>query len=99
MTFQAALAALDTPGGRSQQSQKVVTPLSEVIGRNLKVALANSTRSHDPDLQALTASPQLSKETHRAVQNTPYRLHSQVHTLTSPSTQFLKCLCDVCVCL
>ncbi|KAM9417525.1 DNA topoisomerase 2-binding protein 1-A-like [Salvelinus alpinus] len=64
----AALAALDTPGGRSQQSQKVVTPLSEVIGRNLKVALANSTRSHDPDLQAFTASPQLSKETHRAVE-------------------------------
>uniref|UniRef100_A0A674AS52 DNA topoisomerase II binding protein 1 n=1 Tax=Salmo trutta TaxID=8032 RepID=A0A674AS52_SALTR len=62
----AALAALDTPGGRSQQSQKVVTPLSEVIGRNLKVALANSTRSHDQDLQALTASPQLNKETHRA---------------------------------
>uniref|UniRef100_A0A8C8D1H0 BRCT domain-containing protein n=1 Tax=Oncorhynchus tshawytscha TaxID=74940 RepID=A0A8C8D1H0_ONCTS len=61
----AALAALDTPGGRSQQSQKVMTPLSEVIGRNLKVALANSTRSHDPDLQALSASPQLSKETHR----------------------------------
>uniref|UniRef100_A0A4W5NG29 DNA topoisomerase II binding protein 1 n=1 Tax=Hucho hucho TaxID=62062 RepID=A0A4W5NG29_9TELE len=56
--------SLDTPGGRSQQSLKVVTPLSEVIGRNLKVALANSTRSHDPDLQALTASPQLSKETH-----------------------------------
>uniref|UniRef100_A0A8K9UDQ2 DNA topoisomerase II binding protein 1 n=1 Tax=Oncorhynchus mykiss TaxID=8022 RepID=A0A8K9UDQ2_ONCMY len=55
----AALAALDTPGGRSQQSQKVVTPLSEVIGRNLKVALANSTRSNDPDLQALSASPQL----------------------------------------
>uniref|UniRef100_A0A8C8CSU8 BRCT domain-containing protein n=1 Tax=Oncorhynchus tshawytscha TaxID=74940 RepID=A0A8C8CSU8_ONCTS len=55
----AALAALDTPGGRSQQSQKVMTPLSEVIGRNLKVALANSTRSHDPDLQALSASPQL----------------------------------------
>uniref|UniRef100_A0A8C8D0S4 BRCT domain-containing protein n=1 Tax=Oncorhynchus tshawytscha TaxID=74940 RepID=A0A8C8D0S4_ONCTS len=64
----AALAALDTPGGRSQQSQKVMTPLSEVIGRNLKVALANSTRSHDPDLQALSASPQLSKETHRAVE-------------------------------
>ena len=84
MIFQAALAALDTPGGRSQQSQKVVTPLSEVIGRNLKVALANSTRSNDPDLQALSASPQLSKETHRAVQNTPYSLHSQVHTLTSP---------------
>uniref|UniRef100_A0A8C7PVR1 DNA topoisomerase II binding protein 1 n=1 Tax=Oncorhynchus mykiss TaxID=8022 RepID=A0A8C7PVR1_ONCMY len=64
----AALAALDTPGGRSQQSQKVVTPLSEVIGRNLKVALANSTRSNDPDLQALSASPQLSKETHRVVE-------------------------------
>ncbi|XP_045077112.1 DNA topoisomerase 2-binding protein 1-A-like isoform X1 [Coregonus clupeaformis] len=64
----AALEALDTPGGRSQQSQKVTTPLSEIIGRNLKVALANSTRGHDLDLQALTASPQLSKETYGAVE-------------------------------
>ncbi|XP_041718089.1 DNA topoisomerase 2-binding protein 1-A [Coregonus clupeaformis] len=62
-----ALAVLDTPGGRTQQGQ-TTTPLSEVIGRNLKVALANSTRSHTPDLQALTASPQLSKETHREVE-------------------------------
>uniref|UniRef100_A0A673ZM52 DNA topoisomerase II binding protein 1 n=1 Tax=Salmo trutta TaxID=8032 RepID=A0A673ZM52_SALTR len=58
-----ALAALDTPGGRTQYGQ-ATTPLSEVIGRNLKVALANSTHSHTPDLQALTASPQLCKETH-----------------------------------
>ncbi|KAM9552229.1 DNA topoisomerase 2-binding protein 1-A-like isoform 3-T3 [Salvelinus alpinus] len=62
-----ALAALDTPGGRTQQGQ-ATTPLSEVIRRNLKVALANSTHSHTPDLQALTASPQLSKETHREVE-------------------------------
>ncbi|XP_029570513.1 LOW QUALITY PROTEIN: DNA topoisomerase 2-binding protein 1-A-like [Salmo trutta] len=62
-----ALAALDTPGGRTQYGQ-ATTPLSEVIGRNLKVALANSTHSHTPDLQALTASPQLCKETHIEVE-------------------------------
>uniref|UniRef100_A0A4W5MFE9 DNA topoisomerase II binding protein 1 n=1 Tax=Hucho hucho TaxID=62062 RepID=A0A4W5MFE9_9TELE len=62
-----ALAALDTPGGRTQQGQ-ATTPLSEVIRRNLKVALANSTHSHTPDLQALTASPKLSKETHLEVE-------------------------------
>uniref|UniRef100_A0A8C9VWD8 DNA topoisomerase II binding protein 1 n=1 Tax=Scleropages formosus TaxID=113540 RepID=A0A8C9VWD8_SCLFO len=41
-----ALAALETPGAKSQQNHSAATPLSEVIGRNLKVALANSTRSH-----------------------------------------------------
>uniref|UniRef100_A0A6Q2X8N1 BRCT domain-containing protein n=1 Tax=Esox lucius TaxID=8010 RepID=A0A6Q2X8N1_ESOLU len=59
-----ALAALDTPGGRTEQGP-VVTPLSEVIGRNLKVALANSTRGNAPDLQALSASPQLRKDAHK----------------------------------
>ncbi|XP_010070867.1 PREDICTED: DNA topoisomerase 2-binding protein 1 [Pterocles gutturalis] len=51
-----ALAALETPGGPGQKTRKLGTPLSEVIVRNLKVALANSTRH----TAALTASPQLS---------------------------------------
>ncbi|NXE05262.1 TOPB1 protein, partial [Lophotis ruficrista] len=50
-----ALAALETPGGPGQKTRKLSTPLSEVIGRNLKLALANSTRH----TVALTASPQL----------------------------------------
>ncbi|XP_051468886.1 DNA topoisomerase 2-binding protein 1 isoform X1 [Apus apus] len=50
-----ALAALETPGGHDQKTRKLSTPLSEVIGRNLKLALANSTRN----AVALTASPQL----------------------------------------
>ncbi|XP_014812448.1 PREDICTED: DNA topoisomerase 2-binding protein 1 isoform X2 [Calidris pugnax] len=50
-----ALAALETPGGPDQKTRKLSTPLSEVIGRNLKLAQANSTR-HAVDL---TASPQL----------------------------------------
>ncbi|NXG17074.1 TOPB1 protein, partial [Grallaria varia] len=50
-----ALAALETPRGPSQKTRKPSTPLSEVIGRNLKLALANSTRH----TAALTASPQL----------------------------------------
>ncbi|XP_007421791.1 DNA topoisomerase 2-binding protein 1 isoform X1 [Python bivittatus] len=50
-----ALAALETPGGPNQCKRKLSTPLSEVIGRNLKLALANSTRQ----TVAVTASPQL----------------------------------------
>ncbi|XP_027604368.2 DNA topoisomerase 2-binding protein 1 [Pipra filicauda] len=50
-----ALAALETPRGPDQKTRKLSTPLSEVIGRNLKLALANSTRH----TAALTASPQL----------------------------------------
>ncbi|NXF75346.1 TOPB1 protein, partial [Sclerurus mexicanus] len=50
-----ALAALETPRGPGQKTRKLSTPLSEVIGRNLKLALANSTRH----TAALTASPQL----------------------------------------
>ena len=53
--IQDALAALETPGGPSQQKRKLSTPLSEVIVRNLKVALANSSRN----TVALSASPQL----------------------------------------
>ncbi|NXY82680.1 TOPB1 protein, partial [Alcedo cyanopectus] len=50
-----ALAALETPGGANQRTRKLSTPLSEVISRNLKLALANSTRH----TVALSASPQL----------------------------------------
>ncbi|XP_009813790.2 DNA topoisomerase 2-binding protein 1 [Gavia stellata] len=52
-----ALAALETPEGPNQKTRKLSTPLSEVIGRNLKLALANSTRHRHT--VALTASPQL----------------------------------------
>ncbi|XP_006009932.1 DNA topoisomerase 2-binding protein 1 isoform X3 [Latimeria chalumnae] len=48
-----ALTALETPGGPSQRNRKLSTPLSEVIGRNLKLALANSARN----MAAATASP------------------------------------------
>ncbi|NXR79258.1 TOPB1 protein, partial [Pycnonotus jocosus] len=50
-----ALEALETPRGSEQRTRKLSTPLSEVIGRNLKLALASST-TH---AAALTASPQL----------------------------------------
>lgn len=42
---QDALAALETPTNPNQRHRKMSTPLSEVIGRNLKVALANSRRN------------------------------------------------------
>uniref|UniRef100_A0A1A8C306 Topoisomerase (DNA) II binding protein 1 n=1 Tax=Nothobranchius kadleci TaxID=1051664 RepID=A0A1A8C306_NOTKA len=60
-----ALGALETPGGRSKPGEKVETPLTDVINRNLKVALANSSRGNMSDLQAVTASPQLAKTTEK----------------------------------
>nr|XP_060637782.1 DNA topoisomerase 2-binding protein 1 [Anolis sagrei ordinatus]XP_060637783.1 DNA topoisomerase 2-binding protein 1 [Anolis sagrei ordinatus] len=59
-----ALAALATPEGANQQNRTLSTPLSEVIGRNLKLALANSTRQ----ATALTASPQLKDATQQIVE-------------------------------
>lgn len=53
---------LQTPGNKSQHGQGAETPLSEVIERNLKAAVANSNRSHVTNLAAMTASPQLGKE-------------------------------------
>ncbi|XP_058035608.1 DNA topoisomerase 2-binding protein 1 isoform X2 [Ahaetulla prasina] len=50
-----ALAVLETPDAPNQENTNLSTPLSEVIGRNLKLALANSTRQ----TVAITASPQL----------------------------------------
>ncbi|KAK7881489.1 hypothetical protein WMY93_029898 [Mugilogobius chulae] len=49
------LGALDTPGGKPNPGEKPETPLTDVINRNLKVALANSSRTE----QELSASPQL----------------------------------------
>ncbi|KAM4688611.1 DNA topoisomerase 2-binding protein 1 [Discoglossus pictus] len=60
-----ALAALETPGGPNKSTRKQCTPLSEVIGRNLKLALANSTRQ----TAALTASPQLKTTAHKEVKD------------------------------
>lgn len=65
---QVALGALDTPGGRANPGQRVGTPLTDVIHRNLKVALANSAQNSTSDMQAITASPQLTKTTETEVQ-------------------------------
>lgn len=62
-----ALGALETPGGRSNPGERVGTPLTDVIHRNLKVALANSTRNSASDMQAMSASPQLTKTTETKV--------------------------------
>ncbi|XP_008056831.1 DNA topoisomerase 2-binding protein 1 [Carlito syrichta] len=68
-----ALAALETPGSSSQQKRKLSTPLSEVIVRNLKLALANSSRN----AVALSASPQL-KDAQSKKEETPKPLHKVV---------------------
>ncbi|XP_016079854.1 PREDICTED: DNA topoisomerase 2-binding protein 1 isoform X2 [Miniopterus natalensis] len=68
-----ALAALETPGGPTQKNRKLSTPLSEVIVRNLKLALANSSR----DAVALSASPQL-KGAQSEKEEAPKPLHKVV---------------------
>ncbi|XP_030254218.1 DNA topoisomerase 2-binding protein 1 [Sparus aurata] len=62
-----ALGELETPGGKSKPGERVGTPLTDVIHRNLKVALANSSRNNNSDMQAISASPQLSKTTETEV--------------------------------
>ncbi|KAM3593604.1 uncharacterized protein V6R79_016913 [Siganus canaliculatus] len=62
-----ALGALETPGGASKPGNKVGTPLTDVIHRNMSVALANSARIHGSDMQALSASPQLPKMAEKEV--------------------------------
>ncbi|KAM6971020.1 DNA topoisomerase 2-binding protein 1 [Tautogolabrus adspersus] len=62
-----ALGELETPGGRSKPGEKAGTPLTDVINRNLKVALANSSRNSVTDMQAVSASPQLTKTTEKEV--------------------------------
>lgn len=61
---------LQTPGNNPQQGQGAETPLSEVIERNLKAAVANSNRSHVTNLAAITASPKLGKEPEPEVAHT-----------------------------
>uniref|UniRef100_A0A3Q2QB38 DNA topoisomerase II binding protein 1 n=1 Tax=Fundulus heteroclitus TaxID=8078 RepID=A0A3Q2QB38_FUNHE len=56
-----ALGDLETPGGRSTPRERAETPLTDVVNRNLKVALANSSRSTVSEMQELSASPQLAK--------------------------------------
>ncbi|XP_068566212.1 DNA topoisomerase 2-binding protein 1 [Cebidichthys violaceus] len=62
-----ARGALETPAGKSKAGETVETPLTDVINRNLKVSLANSTRSRASDMQAITASPQFTKTTEEEV--------------------------------
>lgn len=72
--LQDALGALETPGGRVKPGAAAETPLTDVINRNLQVALANSSRSHGADAQAASASPQLAKATDKEVR--PHRLRT-----------------------
>ncbi|XP_066441313.1 DNA topoisomerase 2-binding protein 1 isoform X3 [Eleutherodactylus coqui] len=69
-----ALAALETPGGANQKSKAQSTPLSEVIGRNLQLALANSNRP----TAATTASPQLKAAEKKDVDQEPQILQDVV---------------------
>ncbi|XP_034562035.1 DNA topoisomerase 2-binding protein 1 [Notolabrus celidotus] len=62
-----ALGELETPGGRSKPGERAGTPLTDVINRNLKGALANSSRNNVTDMQAASASPQLSKTIEKEV--------------------------------
>uniref|UniRef100_A0A5F9DGV6 DNA topoisomerase 2-binding protein 1 n=1 Tax=Oryctolagus cuniculus TaxID=9986 RepID=A0A5F9DGV6_RABIT len=70
-----ALAVLETPEGSSQDSKKLSTPLSEVIVKNLKLALANSSRN----AVALSASPQLKDaQSKKGQEDAPKPLHKVV---------------------
>ncbi|XP_068200123.1 DNA topoisomerase 2-binding protein 1 [Antennarius striatus] len=62
-----ALGVLETPGGESKPRGKVETPLTEIVQRNLKVALANSRQNDSSDMESASASPQLSKTTETKV--------------------------------
>ncbi|XP_073344915.1 DNA topoisomerase 2-binding protein 1 isoform X2 [Pagrus major] len=62
-----ALGELETPGGKSKPGERMGTPLTDVIHRNLKVALANSSRNNNSDMQAISASPQFTKTTETEV--------------------------------
>lgn len=74
-----ALGVLETPGGRSKPGPQVETPLTDVINRNLKVALANSSHSNVSEMEAASASPQLKKTTEK-----------EVNWCTSVTFMFLK---------
>ncbi|XP_069861535.1 DNA topoisomerase 2-binding protein 1 isoform X1 [Dipodomys merriami] len=57
-----ALAVLETPGGPSQHTRKLSTPLSEVIVRSLKLALANSSRGAAPCASPLLKAARAEEE-------------------------------------
>ncbi|XP_074549770.1 DNA topoisomerase 2-binding protein 1 [Halichoeres trimaculatus] len=61
------LGELETPGGRSKPGERAGTPLTDVINRNLRVAMANSSRNNVADMQVASASPQLTKTTEKEV--------------------------------
>ncbi|KAM6908167.1 DNA topoisomerase 2-binding protein 1 isoform 2-T2 [Lycodopsis pacificus] len=65
--FKDARGALETPVGKSKPGQTVETPLTDVINRNLKVSIANSSWKSSSDMQAITASPQFTKTTEKEV--------------------------------
>uniref|UniRef100_A0AAX7VYG1 BRCT domain-containing protein n=1 Tax=Astatotilapia calliptera TaxID=8154 RepID=A0AAX7VYG1_ASTCA len=82
-----ALGAMETPGGASKPGKRIETPLTDVINRNLKVALANSTRNNVSEMQAVSASPQLAKTAEKEVNTKPQ------HILAIISVR-LKWACD-----
>uniref|UniRef100_A0A3P9NDX8 DNA topoisomerase II binding protein 1 n=1 Tax=Poecilia reticulata TaxID=8081 RepID=A0A3P9NDX8_POERE len=65
--FKDALKDLETPGGRSKPRERVETPLTNVINRNLKVALANSSVNNATEMQEVSASPPLVKTTEKEI--------------------------------
>ncbi|XP_075936605.1 DNA topoisomerase 2-binding protein 1 isoform X1 [Anarhichas minor] len=65
--FKDARGALETPAGKSKPGETVETPLTDVINRNLKVSIANSSRKSSSDMQAVTASPLFTKTTEKEV--------------------------------
>ncbi|XP_018411454.1 PREDICTED: DNA topoisomerase 2-binding protein 1 [Nanorana parkeri] len=69
-----ALAALETPGGPNQKNKTQSTPLTEVIGRNLQLALANSNRQ----TAERSASPQLKMAVQKQVNEEPTILSNVV---------------------
>ncbi|XP_029954864.1 DNA topoisomerase 2-binding protein 1-A-like [Salarias fasciatus] len=56
-----ALEVLETPGGASKPKEPAETPLTELINRKMKVALASSARSGISEAEAVSASPQFAK--------------------------------------
>ncbi|XP_077481033.1 DNA topoisomerase 2-binding protein 1 isoform X2 [Stigmatopora argus] len=61
--FKETWGGVDTPVARSKPGERVETPLTEVIRRNMNAALTTWGRAGDPadlaDAQAVSASPQL----------------------------------------
>ncbi|XP_023562364.1 DNA topoisomerase 2-binding protein 1 isoform X2 [Octodon degus] len=89
-----ALAALETPGGPSKQKKKLSPPLSEVIVRNLKLALVNSSRN----AAALSASPQL-KNTQSEKEEAPKPLHKVVICVSKKLSKKQSELNGIAACL